>query len=468
MGTWSTSISGNDTARDLYIEYSVAFYKYETEEAVKVIDRYVRSEMFDESDPEEWCNYYYSLADFMWKKGILTDAVRSRAIEMIDTGFGLELWEEAGQKTLEARKKKLQEFRKKLLSPLPPRKRIKPDVYLDRIFEDGDIVALQLHTEGKPYSEDKERPLSPEEFQAFHGKYVLMQFVNCYASWTSSIVPEVKDNWARFRLFDGVYDTVPEDIDPSSLKEAMIHEGQEISPFFTCESSLFYFKKRNYKVLCNRKDLIPDGYSRSNNHIHWRVDKPWKNPDSQILAAMDKPIFCGKFAGSETRMREICKFANRYGRYDARIPRETGEARFLVEKELIEKRINALLTGWTYDPHLSREENEARFLAEEKQIADRINAVLSRGGQAYGIHFGKEIGLLTIENDHIDNLYIEGRYQGNGFGTRLLEFAFSHVGENGYINVPTTNANLLHICEKIGLKKTQTHGGYIVYRAKEP
>jgi hypothetical protein len=62
------------------------------------IDEYVRREMFDESDQEEWCNYYYSLADFMWKKGILTDDVREKAIEMIDTEFGLELWAEAGAK----------------------------------------------------------------------------------------------------------------------------------------------------------------------------------------------------------------------------------------------------------------------------------------------------------------------------------------------------------------------------------
>ena len=56
MGTWSTSITGNDTARDLNIEYSAAFYKYDVDEAFKRIDQYVRAEMFDETDEEEWCN----------------------------------------------------------------------------------------------------------------------------------------------------------------------------------------------------------------------------------------------------------------------------------------------------------------------------------------------------------------------------------------------------------------------------
>ena len=125
MGAWSTSINGNDTAEDLKSEYTVAFWKFEVPEALRLLDEYVRQD-FDESDPEEWVNYYYSLADFMWKKGILTDEVRDKAIAMIDSGFGLDLWEEAGEKTLQSRKKVLAEFREKLLSPQPPKKRSSP------------------------------------------------------------------------------------------------------------------------------------------------------------------------------------------------------------------------------------------------------------------------------------------------------------------------------------------------------
>ena len=255
------------------------------EEALRRIDQYVRSEMFDESDEEEWCNYFYSLADFMWKKGILTDSVRDKAIEMIDSEFGLELWAEEGRKTLEARKKKLEEFKEKLLSPQPARKKIKPNVHTERIFEDGDIIAVQLQTAGKPYTEQDVCPFSEEKFHALDGKYVLMQMIECYASWTSSIVPEVNDYWASFRLFDGIYDTVPRHIDPSLLKDALI--GKSKSSVFTCESSMFYFKRRNYQVLCNRKDLLCNLNTVSDNAIFWGINKPWVNPDSQIVGAMD-------------------------------------------------------------------------------------------------------------------------------------------------------------------------------------
>ena len=422
MGTWNTSVTGNDTAKDLYIEYTAAFYKFDVEEALKRIDNYIRSEMFDESDEEEWCNYIYSLADFMWKKGILTDSVRNKAIEMIDSGFGLALWQEAGQKTLDSRKKNLAEFKEKLLSPQPPKKKIKTNVHTERIFDDGDIIAVQLQTVGKTYTEQESKSISEEDFHNFDGKYVLMQLVNCYASWTSSIVPEVKDYWACFRLFDGIYDTVPNDVDLLSLKDALIHQGQKISSIFTCESNMFYFKRRNYKVICNRKDLLSGLDTNSNNSIFWGINKPWSNPDSQIVAAMGNRIICKEFSGTAEQVEHICRYANRYGRFDY---------------------------------SLSREENEARYITEENIIAERINKVISRGGKLYSISFGKEIGIVTVHNGHIDNLYIEGQYQRNGFGTRLFEHVLSIAGKQAYINVPILNKELLHICDKLGLVKTE-------------
>lgn len=422
MGTWSTSITGNDTAKDLYSEYSAAFYKYEPAQALEKIDQYIRSEMFDESDQEEWCNYYYSLADFMWKKGILTDEVRDKAIEMIDTGFGLELWELEGQKTLNARKKALAEFRKKLLSPQPPKKKIKPTGYLNRIFTDGDMIAVQLQTAGKPYTEGNTFPMSEEDFHALDGKYVIMQLVNCRGSWSSSIVPEVKDYWACFRLFDGIFDSVPEDLDFSLLPDAKILHAGTISSSFTCESSLVYFKRRNHKILCNRMDLLSDYKILGHAHIFWGINKPWVNPDSQLIAAMGKEAVCGEYAGTTEQRNQICYYANRYGRFFYK---------------------------------LSREENERIFAEEAQIIADKIDAVLTGGGKLYGTSFGRTVGIVTVDQGHIDNLYVEGQFQRNGLGTQLLQYALSVTPGNAYIDVPASNKGLLHICDKLGLIKTE-------------
>ena len=422
MGAWNTSITGNDTAKDLYTEYLAAFYKLDAEEALKRIDRYIRSEMFKESDEEEWCNYIYSLADFMWKKGILTDAVRDNAIKMIDSGFGLEAWEEAGQKTLNSRKKKLAEFKEKLLSQQPAKKKIKLNVYKERIFEDGDIIAVQLQTAGKPYTEQEVKQISEKDFHALDGKYVLMQLVDCYASWTSRIVPEVKDYWAQFRLFDGIYDTIPDNVEQHSLKDASMYQGYRISSLFTCESSMVYFKRRNYKVLCNRKEWLSELNTHSNNSIYWGCNNISSNPDSQMVSAMGNKIICREFLGTDEQVESICRYANRYGRFDY---------------------------------SLSREENEVRYIKEENIIAERINKVISSGGKLYSISFGREVGIVTVENGHVDNLYIEGQYQRNGFGTRLLEHVISIVGKAAYIDVPISNKELLHICDRLGFVKTK-------------
>ena len=142
MGAWNTSITGNDTAQDLISEYQAAFYYYDVNTALEKIDYYVRTEGLSEDDQEEWCNYYYSLADFMHKKGILTETVKEKILQMIDSGFGLELWAESGTKILNKRKKALEDFRNKICSPQPSKKKIRIDLYLTPyLLERSDIIS---------------------------------------------------------------------------------------------------------------------------------------------------------------------------------------------------------------------------------------------------------------------------------------------------------------------------------------
>ena len=248
------SINGNDTAQDLKQEYTCAFFYYsDVEEAVQKIEDYAASQRIDKSDPEEYCDYVYSLADFMWKKGILTDEIRDRALRMIDTEFGLEIWEESGEKMLQSRKAALVKFRKQLLSPMGERKRIRPNVYMNEIFTPGDLVAIKLQTAGKKYSKKAMRvkEVSAEKYASYDGKYILIQKVGTHVSWRSSLVPEVRDCWAIFRFLDGVYDSVPAIQDINVLREGVFNDFAENTPYFICESSMFYFRKRDYTVIGN-------------------------------------------------------------------------------------------------------------------------------------------------------------------------------------------------------------------------
>ncbi len=254
MGAWGTGISSNDTAMDLRYEYQAAFYYFDVETALKKIDTYVRNEGFDELDEAEWCDYYYSLADYMWKKGILTESIKNHALEMIDSGFGLEIWEETGKEALKERKKVLEKFREKLCSEQPIKKKIKINLYMKPIFEIGDVIAFQLQTLDKTYLSKKEAKgwlkseFTEQFFRSCDGKWVVMRKAFDVVSYRSSIVPEVQDIWPHFQVYGTIFDECPTIDDLRGIPWTKTKYCQGMGVFGT-EGSLYYFKKRNYRVI---------------------------------------------------------------------------------------------------------------------------------------------------------------------------------------------------------------------------
>lgn len=407
MGTWSVSLTGNDTAQDLLSDYTCAFSFY-GENAVEKIDEYVRENICDETDEEEWCNYVYSLADFMWKKGILTDEIKDRALHMIDSGFGMGIWNKAGQSTLKKRKKVLAELRDKLMSPMGPKKKIKPNVHAEQIFNDGDIVAIKLITKDKSVAGHAKyiTDMTDEEFHSYDGKYILIQKINCYSSWQCAMVPEINDWWARFRLFDGIYDEIPEEIAVDQLKDASFVEANGAS-LFTCESSMSYFRKRKYKVICNHKESI-EKYVNMNvsNSIYLGVSNEQWDPDSFFLAAIGCEKTIRKWEGTIDTLLEIAHYANQYG---------------------------------SYDYQLSKEENAQNRKNEEELIDEKLqNAMNDSETEFYMVHWGKDCAFATLKQGKIDNIYVAGNYHGKGIATYLVKELANLSGGKAHISIPDT------------------------------
>lgn len=280
MGAWNASINGNDTAQDLKSEYQAAFFYNDVETALAKIDTYVRS-MFDESDEEEWNCYCYSLAEFMWKHGILTDDVRKCTIDMIDSGFGLEIWELEGTSTLNKRKKVLAEFREKLLSPQPPKKKIRFNLHMKPIFQTGDLVALQLKTLDKHYPAHSR--LGEDIFRSYDGKYIVLRKVGDEVSQYSSIEPQLKDYWAKFQLYNAIFDDCPSE---EQLRNVPFVPTRDNSTF-TSESSLFHLKKRNCRVIGNNQDDLPEfNKAHGLSFVFWGISTQWGSPELNILTAI--------------------------------------------------------------------------------------------------------------------------------------------------------------------------------------
>ncbi len=284
MGAWNVSITGNDTAQDLKYEYQAAFYYYDVETALRKLDAYVRAHVCRESDEEEWCSYYYSLADFMWRKGILTAAVRDRAVQMIDEGFGLELWAE-DEKTLKKREKALTEFREKLLSPQGEKKKIRVKLNPESVFEVGDVVAFRLKTADKPYIPEvygKKTHFDEAFFKACDGKFVVARKAKDHISYRSRVVPEVADHWIIFQLYGKIFDECPTMEELSSVGWAHSEDGSGV---FLCESSLYYFKKRDFQVIGHDGKHVGSARQR-NSSIFFSINAPHSNADTHLIEAI--------------------------------------------------------------------------------------------------------------------------------------------------------------------------------------
>ncbi len=280
MGTWSAGISGNDTAMDLRTIYQEAFATWDVEEALRKIDEYVRGEGFRESDPADWCDYYYSLADFMWKKGILTEEVKNTALSMIDGEFGLVLWAESGKTVLNKRKKALADFQEKLLSPQPPKKKIKIDLYLSPIFETGDVIAFQLKTAEQCYVAEKSH-FSEEFFRDCQDKWVVLRKVYDCVSYRSKIVPGIQDIWPYFQLYERILDDCP------TLEQMAAVPWAGKNRVFVTEGNMRYFTQRNARVIGRNLDGIDEANTRAYDTIYFSFHGPAQtNAETKIINAI--------------------------------------------------------------------------------------------------------------------------------------------------------------------------------------
>lgn len=139
MGTWGTGLYANDDAQDAKGDFADVFSIKSPEEGTKIlVDEYV-----GDMDDELTSDFWFALADWQWNKGILLDSVKQKALKLLDSGVGLELWLEEGNKSdIAKRKQVLEDLRTKLNSPLPEAKKIRSGRTHSR-YKPGDIIAIK-------------------------------------------------------------------------------------------------------------------------------------------------------------------------------------------------------------------------------------------------------------------------------------------------------------------------------------
>ena len=119
MGAWGTGLWEDDLACDIQDEWNELLDEgMSPRKAAKIILKSWLEELEDYDDdlerqPDE-AILYISLAALQMRHRALTIGIKKKAIELIDKGADLELWEDSDKQDYEERKKFLMEFKEKL------------------------------------------------------------------------------------------------------------------------------------------------------------------------------------------------------------------------------------------------------------------------------------------------------------------------------------------------------------------
>jgi hypothetical protein len=157
MGTWGPGLYSNDIAKDLKSTIAaVSRLPLVTDELVGIITSSFPEAANDAKD-EDHTTFWLVLADQFHRKGIESQAVFDRAIEIIDSGKDLEMpaFTEMGRGDQQKRETALSTLRDQLAQPVPKKTRKTLQKPQPLILEIGDVIIFPIVDTGgcfNPYS----------------------------------------------------------------------------------------------------------------------------------------------------------------------------------------------------------------------------------------------------------------------------------------------------------------------------
>lgn len=180
MGTWSTSLYANDFACDIRDDYIDKLRRGKSNE--ETTQEIINNNLGIMGDAEEEAIFWFVLADTQWNYGRLLPKVKEKALEFLERDEELERWENSEKKQLREWLDVRKELKDKLLSPLPPPKKVSIYRLYKCKWQLGDVFAYQFHGE---YSKER----------GVYGKYILFRKVEEDVWWPGHIVPAVYVYW---------------------------------------------------------------------------------------------------------------------------------------------------------------------------------------------------------------------------------------------------------------------------------
>ena len=151
MGAWGYQLFSDDVACEVKEYYTKCLRSGMSDiEAENAVIESFSEELADSEDRDA---VVFALADTEWNLGRLSDEVKKNAIISIDSGNNLKIWQDSGDKIFNCRKSVLNKLKDKLLSPMPPRKKISKYRIYKCEWQLGDVFAYKLESEAVKNSE---------------------------------------------------------------------------------------------------------------------------------------------------------------------------------------------------------------------------------------------------------------------------------------------------------------------------
>ena len=143
MGTWGTGLYSSDEAQDIKDLCQEIYSYYPEDRCWKIICKkfkdYIEAKEYD----NDTASFWYVLADWQWKHGIIKDEIKEKVIGMLENRAGIEKYEEEGNKSdIRKRIAVMDKLLAKLRTLQPPKKLPKARIVKPQ-HKPGDIIIFK-------------------------------------------------------------------------------------------------------------------------------------------------------------------------------------------------------------------------------------------------------------------------------------------------------------------------------------
>ena len=83
-----------------------------------------------------------------------------------------------------------------------------------------------------------------------------------------------------------------------------------------------------------------------------------------------------------------------------------------------------------------------------------LNSKMNNGTKIYLLVDEKPVGIVSVTNSLIEDLYVLPNMQNKGYGTRLLQYAVGQCADTPTLWVLENNTRAEHLYRRMGFKKT--------------